>query len=209
VKLPALPSLAVLKPAAPYVAMLACLLVARCAWIGKGAADVRAAQSEQELSASKVASGKLADSLKFLAGNLGAAVARVDTLRIVRTRIVATADTFRRAADSVILLAPADTAAVCRPVRLAYDLRTSECEANRRALAVDDSALSLARDSLASGRLLALATQRESSALRTQLADVSKARTCHVAWILPCPSRFASAIAGLVGGVILSKRFAP
>lgn len=191
------------------VLALVCLFAVHLSWVGQGVAEERAKVSAQALAMARDSAKGLGDSLDALAGRLGAARGRVDTLWRVRAAQLATADTSRRSADSVIALAPPDTIAVCRPIRIAYDLRTTECAQLRQVVASDSTAIRGARAQLDTATGLTEDLRRSNAALALKLATVAKPYTCKVVLFIPCPSRLTVFVAGAVGGFILGKRGIP
>jgi hypothetical protein len=187
----------------PWAGLGVALVVARTAWVNEGRADARAKAAAQSLAWARDSVRAQADSLGALEQRLALARGRVDTLWRVRSSAIANADTFRRSADSVVAILPADSAPACRLIRTALDLRTSECAALRRAVVADSDALRGARAALDTSGSVVADLRRSNAGLSLRLADIRKAYTCRGFLFLPCLTRWESLALGAIGGFAL------
>lgn len=187
------------------------LLCIRWAWVREGEAVAEAKASAAELATVR---GKelpaLRDSLQIARDSNARNLARVDTLIQVRAVTVLRADTIRVRADSLAIVASltSDTGAVCRPIWTAYQVRTSECAQLRVAVTEDSTALRVAREGLASSGMALRDALGQVEGLRQQLGQVAKPYQCKIVWFVPCLSRKASFLVGLLGGgaIVLRTR---
>lgn len=127
---------------------------------------------------------------------------KTDTLWRVRTVNVLVADTFHHKADSIIMLAPPDSA--CTLVRQAYDARTSECTQLRVAIVMDSQAVRLLTTRLDTATHQLWDALSAIDDVNAQLKIAVKASGCHIVPFISCLSRKDSFIAGtLIGGFVL------
>lgn len=180
---------------APWAIAVAATLGLFYYWTAVGRQEERAKQSAVVLSATR-------DSLGEARQHAATVLTRVDTLWRVRTITLARVDTLRVKGDSFAVIAHtlgSDTALACRPILLAYQARTSECDQLRVAVRQDSAVVDALR----------LQVQRDTATFRDlalQLSTVSKPYTCRILPFLPCLSRRTSFLVGLLGGGLLTWR---
>ncbi|HUU96648.1 MAG TPA: hypothetical protein VM487_12985 [Phycisphaerae bacterium] len=180
----------------PYAVAAALLLLLAYTYTEYGAQKERAKQSAVLLAQSQDSLKVLHTSLTAAEADVAAARAKVDTVWRVRTITLASADTARRRADSLIILAGRDTAAACTLLREAYDARTSECAHLRTVVQQDSAGLRVADDALRAVQDTLISAVRQTAILRRKLDEVSKPYTCRWLPFVPCPSRTVTFIAG-------------
>lgn len=164
----------------------------------QGVLKARSDESAKQLQISKDSIAVLEDNLGRSQKALRLAVHRIDTLWKVRQTFVKEADVHGGKADDAISLAPPGEG--CKEIRTAYEERTLECVALRRALVADSISIRSTRDSLVDVQRRLGSTTISLAEVRERLNIVSKPYVCKIAGLLPCVSRTWTFIGGAVAG---------
>lgn len=178
------------------IALLAILLAVTYRNYGKEQAIN--AQSVAALKASQQNQLATSDTVALVRKQLAAKYAKVDTLWKSATVYVERSSNFAKAADSLMHLAPPDTAHSCTLITQALQARTSECEQLRGALALDSEAIQTGQRQLLLTAAQLAGVQDSLASLHRSLGVVQKPYTCHLLPFIPCLSRTMSFFMGAV-----------
>ena len=184
-----------------------CVVLALIFGVEMRRSDAANAISLQALHAAQFNTKQALDSTAHLTLLLGAAKARVDTVRLRSNQTVAKADSWAKVADSILHSAAyvrSDTIAACRPVLDALGAKTSECELLRLADAQKDTAIQIGQMALVDARSRLVGLQAVLDTVQAKQSLVAPPYECKV-WFVKCPSRTVMFVLGVLGGVAARK----